>query len=236
MLEAGSRGSTRRAPAASSSSTAHNGEWAVAGERVPASSPITRRARAPWSSATTRASCCSNSGSTWRDASGSATQSCTPCSAPVCASGVSSEWAMPRPDVIRLSTPGRPTPVAPVLSRWRISPASSHETVCSPMCGCGATSIGLPEANERGPKPSRKHQGPIIRRPRVGSRRRIGSPIRSLARPGSGSGRAPDAGSALHGSTGPGFETSLKRSSPTPPRPGASRPATRRGPARTFGS
>ena len=30
-------------------------------------------------------------------------------------------------------------------------------TVCRPMCGCGATSIGLPSVNVNGPKRSRKH-------------------------------------------------------------------------------
>src|SRR6266516_4480366 len=36
------------------------------------------------------------------------------------------------------------------------------------MCGCGATSIGLPEAKLIGPKRSKKHQGPIMRRSRTG--------------------------------------------------------------------
>ena len=46
-------------------------------------------------------------------------------------------------------------------------------TVCSPMCGCGATSIGLPSLKVSGPKRSRKHHGPTRRRSRIGSAREI---------------------------------------------------------------
>src|SRR5438034_6464537 len=44
-----------------------------------------------------------------------------------------------------------------------------------PMCGCGATSIGLPSTNDNGPYRSRKHHGPTIRRCRTGSARRMSS-------------------------------------------------------------
>ncbi|SKT78700.1 Uncharacterised protein [Mycobacteroides abscessus subsp. abscessus] len=52
-----------------------------------------------------------------------------------------SEWQMPRPPVIRLSSPGRTIACTPLLSRCSISPVNSQLTVCRPVCGCGATSM-----------------------------------------------------------------------------------------------
>ena len=45
---------------------------------------------------------------------------------------------MPRPAVIRLSSPGRTIACEPTLSRCSISPSNSQLTVCRPVCGCGA--------------------------------------------------------------------------------------------------
>ena len=69
-------------------------------------------------------------------ASGSATQSWAPCSV-VVVGGETSEWLMPRPAVIRLTSPGRTIAWWPALSRCSISPVKSQLTVCSPVCGCG---------------------------------------------------------------------------------------------------
>ena len=60
---------------------------------------------------------------------GSATQSWTPCSRADRSAGDSSECEMARPDVIRLSSPGRTSCTLPTLSRCRISPSSSQLTV-----------------------------------------------------------------------------------------------------------
>ena len=48
---------------------------------------------------------------------------------------------MPAPAVIRLSSPGRTMACTPALSRCSISPLNSQLTVCSPVCGCGGTSM-----------------------------------------------------------------------------------------------
>ncbi len=48
---------------------------------------------------------------------------------------------MPRPLVMRLSSPGRISWWLPMLSRCSTSPEKSHETVCRPECGCGGTSM-----------------------------------------------------------------------------------------------
>ncbi len=52
--------------------------------------------------------------------------------------GDSSEWEMPRPAVMRLSSPGRTVWSDPTASRCRISPANSHVTVWSPVWGAAA--------------------------------------------------------------------------------------------------
>mgnify|MGYP002683097421 CR=1 FL=1 len=62
-----------------------------------------------------------------------------------------SEWAIPLPAVIRLSWPGWMGAKVPTLSRWSISPAKSQLTVCSPVCGCGGTSMPAPWATGSGP-------------------------------------------------------------------------------------
>ena len=68
------------------------------------------------------------------------------------------------------------------------------------MWGWGATSIGLPDANVRGPYESRKHQGPTRRRWLRGRRRRMGRPPTSVSRPGSTSRVGAGAGSPTHSS------------------------------------
>ena len=75
-----------------------------------------------------------------RSASGSATHSCAPWSTVV--SGVEySEWAMPEPAVMMLSSPGRTKACAPVVSRCSTSPVKSHDTVCRPVCGWPGTTM-----------------------------------------------------------------------------------------------
>ena len=49
-----------------------------------------------------------------------------------------SEWLMPRPAVIRLTSPGRTIAWLPALSVCSTSPVNSQLTVCSPVCGWGA--------------------------------------------------------------------------------------------------
>ena len=95
-------------------------------------------------------SACSKKGSTLREASGSTTQSCTPCSSVV--AGVdTSECEMPRPAVIRLTSPGRTISWLPVESRCSISPSKSQLTVCSPVWGWGGTTMPPVAATSSGP-------------------------------------------------------------------------------------
>src|SRR5688572_30136365 len=68
------------------------------------------------------------------------------------------------------------------------------------MCGCGATSIGLPLLNVNGPKRSRKHHGPIIRRSLIGSALEIVSDPRLNSRFWYDSSRGRLAPSATHSS------------------------------------
>ncbi len=106
--------------------------------------------------------------------SGSAVHSCTPCSTVV--SGVEySLWAMPRPAVMTLTPPGRTVCRAPVESVCAIAPSSSHETVWSPVCGCGGTSIPGPSPIAVGPNASAKHHAPIMWRCLLGRLRSTGS-------------------------------------------------------------
>ena len=124
-------------PAARTISAPSSGVYVVTGDVWPSSEPRKTRAAqpAPLSSGGTW---WANPGPTSRASSGSATQSWTPCSSVV--SGVeTSEWLMPWPAVIRLTSPGRTIAWLPALSRCSISPLNSQLTVCSPVCGCGAT-------------------------------------------------------------------------------------------------
>ena len=89
-------------------------------------------------------------GSPSRAASGSATHSCAPCR--VVVAGVeTSEWLMPWPAVIRLSSPGRTVAWCPALSRCSISPVKSQLTVCRPVCGWGGTTMPPVSATSSGP-------------------------------------------------------------------------------------
>src|SRR5215813_10346479 len=86
---------------------------------------------------------------------------------------ISSAWAMPLPDVITLTPCGLSNASLPRLSLWTTSPCNNQLAVCKPMCGCGATSIGLDSLKECGPKRSRKHHAPTSRFCRTGSALRI---------------------------------------------------------------
>ena len=121
----------------------------ASGATPPASAPTnTRTVASP--TVTGVVSACSKNGPTWREASGSATQSCTPCSLVV--PGVdTSECEMPRPAVIRFTAPGRTRAWLPALSRCSISPSKSQLTVCSPVCGWGGTTMPPEVATSSGP-------------------------------------------------------------------------------------
>ena len=136
-------------PGSSSSSAPTSGEKVGTGEVLPSSEPRNTRAVQPAPS--------TGSGTKWRkpgsmprSASGSATHSCAPCSTSVSAVETS-EWEMPRPAVIRFSSPGRTIAWCPAESRCSISPVNSHETVCSPVWGCGATVMPPVSATASGP-------------------------------------------------------------------------------------
>ena len=105
----------------------------------------------PPSRATGCGSKCSNSRvSSLRTASGRASHSWTPWRTSV--SGVdTSEWQMPVPAVMRLISPGRTVPTPPPESMWAIAPSNSQLTVCSPVCGCGATSMPPVTDTSEGP-------------------------------------------------------------------------------------
>ena len=62
-----------------------------------------------------------------------------------------SEWEIPRPEVIRLTSPGRTIATVPTESRCSISPVNSQETVASPVCGWGGTSIPPETTTSSGP-------------------------------------------------------------------------------------
>ena len=123
--------------------------WVGTGEVCPSSEPRNTRASQP-SPRTGSGAWWSNPGSTWRDASGSATQSWAPWRTSV--PGVdTSEWLMPRPAVIRLTSPGRTIAWFPALSVCSTSPVNNQLTVCSPVCGWGATDIPPVSATWSGP-------------------------------------------------------------------------------------
>ena len=104
---------------------------------------------------------------------GSATQVCMPCSGCSCSrsvGGVRSEWAMPRPAVIQLTSPGRMSCSQPSVSRWVIVPDHRKVTVARPMCGCGRTSMPRPGSNTAGPMWSTNTNGPTRARLDAGHR------------------------------------------------------------------
>ena len=114
---------------------------------------------------------CWDSGIPLRSASGSAYQSWTPWSCSV-ASEENSEWEMPEPAIMRLTSPGRTMLEKPVESMCSISPWNSRVTVASPVCGWRATCMPPVAATSSGPKWSTKHQGPMSERLRWGRVRR----------------------------------------------------------------
>lgn len=109
------------------------GVYAVPGEVVPSSSPRIRVALRPGAETVGRSVWCWKWGSTWRWASGSATQSWAPCRILAWAFGLSSEWLMARPEVISPSSRGRIVRRLPRLSLCRTSPSCNQLTVCRPM-------------------------------------------------------------------------------------------------------
>ena len=123
--------------------------WVDTGDVTPSSEPRKTRASHP-SPETGSGAWCSKAGSTSRDSPGRATHSWAPCSSVV--PGVeTSEWLIPRPAVIRLTSPGRTIAWWPAESRCSISPVKSQLTVCSPVCGCGATDMPPVSATRSGP-------------------------------------------------------------------------------------
>ena len=73
----------------------------------------------------------------------------------------------------------RPAPPIPGCPGGATSPSKSQVSVCSPMCGCGGTSITFTPSWYTGPKTSMKHHGPTSRRSRRGRSRRTVMPPRS---------------------------------------------------------
>ena len=86
--------------------------------------------------------------------------------------GVRSEWTMPRPAVIQLTSPGTIFCSEPRLSRCMIAPSNRYVTVARPICGCGRTSRPTPGSSVAGPMWSKKMNGPIRRAAMAGSTRR----------------------------------------------------------------
>ena len=62
-----------------------------------------------------------------------------------------SECEIPRPAVMRLTSPGRTVATVPRESRCSTSPLNSHDTVARPQCGCGATSMPPDAETSSGP-------------------------------------------------------------------------------------
>ena len=136
-------GSTKSSPPGTATSYPASGLNTSAGDRSPRYSPTATVTLAAPSRTTGRSAWCAKRGSACRSASGSAIHSCRPCSTGPPAAD-SSECVMPRPAVIRFSSPGRISCRLPRLSRCSTRPWNSQLTVCRPMCGCGGTCIPGP--------------------------------------------------------------------------------------------
>ena len=97
--------------------------------RAPKPAPINTRPRTPAPGAiagSVACGWCAKLGASSSCASGSASQICRPCIGPPDARNAGSarsECAMPRPAVIKFTSPGRLTCTLPRLSRWTFSPA-----------------------------------------------------------------------------------------------------------------
>ena len=137
------------APGSSTISAPSSGVYVGTGDVTPSREPRNTRASQP-DPVTGGGSWWAKPGSVSRAESGRATQSWTPCRTEV--AGVdTSEWLIPRPPVIRLTSPGLTIAWLPALSRCSISPVNSQLTVCSPVCGCGATDMPPVSAMSSGP-------------------------------------------------------------------------------------
>ncbi len=143
--------STKSSPPGTATSNPASGLNTSAGDRSPRCSPTATVTLAPPSRTTGRSAWCAKRGSACRSASGSAIHSCSPCSTEGRPAADSSEWAIPRPAVIRFSSPGRISCRLPRLSRCSTKPWNSQLTVCRPICGCGGTCIPGPRLTSSGP-------------------------------------------------------------------------------------
>lgn len=116
-------------PAANTAATYSVRENVVTGERAPNASPAITVSATPSRSSfgSVAAAWCSNDGSHASCSRGSATQvwmPCTVCPRARASSGVRSEWTIPRPAVIQLTSPGTIFCTEPRLSRCRIAPSN----------------------------------------------------------------------------------------------------------------
>ena len=67
-------------------------------------------------------------------------------------SGVeNSWWEIPRPAIMRLTSPGRTSALYPAESRWEMPPVNSQLTVARPVCGWRATDMPPVSATGSGP-------------------------------------------------------------------------------------
>src|SRR3954468_24427581 len=149
--KSGSSATSTSAPAASARSTPTSGVCAVPGDVAPPNEPISTVAVTPSEEKPGSVAWCSNAGATSRDASGSTTHNWAPCRNRGCTAGDCSECAMPCPAVISANSPGPNVTSLPIESRWCTSPSSSQDTVCNPVCGCGATCMPGDDVTSSGP-------------------------------------------------------------------------------------
>ena len=143
-------GTDTAAPGSRTTSAPTRGDSTATGELDPHSDPTKTCARAPSPTSTAGGTWCSKRGSTSAEAAGRTSHSWAPWSTVV--PGVdTSECEIPRPAVIRLTSPGRTIATVPRESRCSTSPLNSHDTVARPQCGCGATSIPPDAETSSGP-------------------------------------------------------------------------------------
>ncbi len=149
--KSGSSGRRVSVPAARAMSAPTIGLYAVPGEAAVSRVPRMTVAFRPGAVTCGSSAWCWKCGSTLRWASGRATHSWAPCRSRPCERGLSSEWLIPRPEVIRPSSRGRIVSRLPRLSRCSTSPSCSQLTVWSPEWGWGATCMPGSPAMSSGP-------------------------------------------------------------------------------------
>jgi len=97
--------------------------------------------------------------------SGNAIQSWTPCNLLECSSGVSSACAMPAPAVIRLSSPGcRKSLRTQAVSVQHLPFKQPRYGLKADVADVALRPSASRQMNSMGPKWSKKHHGPIVRR------------------------------------------------------------------------